>query len=209
VQASRVRDLALLVHIVLNNIRSKTCFIALDHLTNGLDVEEISVDLRSEVCWQLHSLVACLRAAAVDLEFSDGASLSLTDDNYSGNDSVGGGRSILEVASHDVNGIPRAIVNSAFVVNDLLDEEAGVEAWVLSVDEVHARCGCIVVELDVSLEHGVSLLLELKKRLGGEERAVRRRREVLVAPWRAVGVAIAVVLVLQEFFSASIVHGRG
>lgn len=173
VQASRVCDLTLLVYIVFNDIGSKNSLVALDHLTDGLDVEEIGVDLRAKVCWQLYSLVTCLRAAAVDLELSNGVSRSLADDHHRGNDTVGGGRRILEIASHDVNGIPGAIVNSTFIVDDLLDEEAGIEAWVLGVDEVHARYGCIVVEFDVGLEHGVRLLLQLQKRLGWEEGAVR------------------------------------
>ena len=97
-----------------------------------------------------------------------------------------------------MDGVPRARLHFRSRVHVLLDEEAGIEAILVRVVEVDRADGEIIVHLTVDSEHLVRFLLQLQELLGGKESRIGTGRVVCIAPWRAVRVTIAIVLMLQE-----------
>lgn len=165
-------------------------------------MELVGICTLTEVGRQADLLASALRARAVDLHLSNTVWLSqLQGDHHSGDDLVADLGRVLHVARDDVDGVPSTRLNSGVRFHVLLDKEARIEATAVSVVEVDGRNRIIVVELDISGENFICLLLELEKRLRGEEGRLGVRRVESVRPWRSVGVAIAIVLVLEEVSS--------
>lgn len=204
-EAGRVRDLALFVDVVLNDIVSQDSLVSFDDLADRLDVEVVAVNLGAKSFRQDHSLSALLGAAARDSERSNSWGFSLDRDHDGGDNTVGSLRALFEVAADDVDGVPAASLDVFFILDVFLYKETSVEAGFGSINEVNTGLGVVVVELDVRREHRVGLLLELQQRSRREERTVRLW-EVLVAPRRPIGIAVPVVLMLQENLADRVIH---
>lgn len=138
----------------------------------------------------------------MDLKFADSVcSLHLEGDHDGGDDLVGALGGLLHVAGDNVNRVPGTTLDLISRVHIFLDEPAGVEPLSIRVQEVDRGGSEIVIQLDVGAEDFVGFLLERQELLRGEDGGVGAGGEVRVAPWRAVGVTVAVVLVFQEVLS--------
>ena len=67
-QASRVRNLTLLVDVVFYNIITKHALVRLDDLAHCLDVEVITVHFSAQISWKVHGFVGGLCTAARNRE---------------------------------------------------------------------------------------------------------------------------------------------
>ena len=100
--------------------------------------------------------------------------------------------------------VPNSLFDFFLVLDNLLDKETRVEALLLGINQVYAGVRVVVVQSDVGGKHVVCLLLKLKE-MRGRVKSAFSLWEVLVAPWGSVRIAIAVVLVLQEDFPATLI----
>ena len=138
----------------------------------------------------------------MDLKFADSVcSLHLEGDHDRGDDFVGALGGLLHVAGDNVNRVPSTTLDLISRIHFFLDEPAGVESLGIRVQEVDRRDGIIVIQLDVGAEDFVGFLLKRQELLRGEDGGVGAGGEVRVAPWRAVGVTVAIVLVFKEVLS--------
>ena len=122
-----------------------------------------------------------------------------------------GGLLALNGAHNNMGSIPRSILVTRLLIGThvLLQEVAGIEAGRRTLSRVHevARGDSRVIIVHVSIlgEYLVGFLLKSSE-LGTREELALHAREVFVAPRAAVGVSIAVVLVLEVFPVGFLVH---
>jgi hypothetical protein len=124
--------------------------------------------------------------------------------NHSWDYFVGDCLSLRHVACHHMDCVPNSLFDFFLVLDNLLDKETRVESLLLSINQVYAWVCVVIVQSHIGGEHVVGLLLKLKE-MSGRVKSTFSFWEVLVAPWRSVRIAIAVVLMLQVDFPATLI----
>jgi len=206
-QTSRVGDVSLLADVDILHCAPEWILVGFDKATDGGDVELVRVDSVAEFCRQANLLTSTLRGAAMDCNISYLVWLRHLKRDHGGWDHlVAHFWGFLHVAHHDVDAVPSSTLYEGIRVHDLLDQEAGVETLGIRVVEIDGGKGLVVVKVTVLGKHCVGFLLKLQKLLRWEKGRICRGRVISVAPWWAVWITVAVVLMLQELSASSHVH---